>query len=386
MDIIDQLQGTSVFDSILLGPGPGPFAMPDEWARWNAAHPPAPVKPPAPITSVAPVPLMPATKIIPSINALLEEWQIAVKRKGRALDTLSVYRSFSRFFSAAFPVWPTSAEILDWLDTRGAPDSKTWENNWKRCNAYFKWVKRVYKLPNPMDDLDKNKVRQIEPRSFSRDEAAAFDSVAETDLERSIVAVYMGMALRKTEGIRLQPEDIYPDRLFVHGKARDEYLPLTDMLRAELTPGVPFSLGRHGIGDLVNDMFRRAGIQKGKKERLGPHVFRHTFATLMVEAGGDPYAADKLSRHEKKDMQSLYQHHYTPGVLRDMLDKFGPLTYVRSNTDATSSGTDSDHSIRESERLNHAFWPRASRCTETLVFSNASSHAISSRIYAASSL
>lgn len=268
----------------------------------------------------------------PPVPMWLREWQAEVKATGGRKPTQSGYASFARSFERAFEHPPTPGAVQQWLDTRGAPGTKTRDNAWKRCHAFLAWVERVYDIPNPMRKLRKPRLRKVEPRWFSKEEVAAIVAAVETDLERAMLATYLGLGLRLAEGLGLQPEDVRADRLAVHnGKERDESVPLTDALRADLLGGIPFGFEKDTAGRRLKELYRRAGIQVGKSERIGSHVLRHTFMSLWQEAGGNPYMAGRILRHSDRTQDGHYTH-FTPEQLRQALALYGPLAYVRRDT------------------------------------------------------
>jgi integrase len=60
--------------------------------------------------------------------------------------------------------------------------------------------------------------------------------------------------------------------------------------------------------NVVKAILRRSGVLEGKAEdlRIATHTLRKTFSTLALHAGCDGRIADRLLRHRKGDVGSLY--------------------------------------------------------------------------------
>jgi len=78
--------------------------------------------------------------------------------------------------------------------------------------------------------------------------------------------------------------------------------------------GKVFSINRTNLKDAFRDALQKAGI-----EDLHFHDLRNTIATMLVHAGVDLYAIQKLLGHKTIRMTERYAHHY-PESLRPSID------------------------------------------------------------------
>lgn len=68
-------------------------------------------------------------------------------------------------------------------------------------------------------------------------------------------------------------------------------------------------------------MVKRAGRECGLD--VHPHMFRHSFATHLLDHGADLFTIGKLLGHENLSTTSIYTH-VSQVKMRDTLEKFHP--------------------------------------------------------------
>jgi integrase/recombinase XerD len=145
--------------------------------------------------------------------------------------------------------------------------------------------------------------------------------------DRAILEVFYSCAIRRMELINLHVSDIDVARgsLFVRqGKgARDRFVPIGERARYwvarylhEVRPGLErdsrqstLFLSTTGL-PLVSDVLTRlvgAYIRAGASSKKGScHLFRHTTATLMLDAGADVRHVAEMLGHQKLDTTMQY--------------------------------------------------------------------------------
>lgn len=161
------------------------------------------------------------------------------------------------------------------------------------------------------------------PVVLSRDEVARFFEACGNLKYRAVFSVIYGAGLRNREVRMLEVRDLDSDRGLIHvreGKgSRDRYSLLSPSLlrtlrcywrayRPErlLFPGRKAGqpLNKPAFNSVAARVARHAGISK----RVTCHVFRHTFATHLLEAGVDIVTIQRLLGHASLKTTALYLH------------------------------------------------------------------------------
>ncbi|MBN2730935.1 MAG: tyrosine-type recombinase/integrase, partial [Balneolaceae bacterium] len=80
-------------------------------------------------------------------------------------------------------------------------------------------------------------------------------------------------------------------------------------------------LSRMSIWNIVNDAAERSGIEKN----VYPHIFRHSFATHLLEGGADLRAVQEMLGHSSIITTEIYTH-VDRSMLRQVHKEFHPRT------------------------------------------------------------
>ena len=145
--------------------------------------------------------------------------------------------------------------------------------------------------------------------------------------DTAIVSLLLNTGIRVSEltNLRIKDfEDVFGNSFFINitRKGGDESrLPVSPnvaeniknyLLKRETQPDEPLFLSRKGnrikqntVYWLVRSYLEKAGI---KKEKMGPHVLRHTVGTSLRAKGFDLVTIQKLLGHKKLETTSIYMH------------------------------------------------------------------------------
>lgn len=160
------------------------------------------------------------------------------------------------------------------------------------------------------------------PQFFSKDEVKRILESCNNIKHRSILALLYSAGLRRAELINLNIADIDSDNMVVKvkggkgNKDRDsllsEYtLQLLRKYYKSYKPKVYLFEGAKGnrysassIENIVKKSAKKAGITKNAT----PHMFRHSFATHLLEQGKDSRYIQELLGHTSANTTQIYTH------------------------------------------------------------------------------
>ncbi|MDI6845977.1 MAG: site-specific tyrosine recombinase XerD [Candidatus Saccharicenans sp.] len=160
--------------------------------------------------------------------------------------------------------------------------------------------------------------------------------------DRAILEVMYGCGLRVSELISLELKDVRlaqgflicrgkgsKERIVPVGKAAARWLgkylrevrPLWDIKGSAVIfltrRGKPFT--RQGIWKILKTYGQKAGL----KDKIHPHVLRHSFATHLLERGADLRAVQMLLGHSQITTTQIYTH-VSRERLKQIYDRFHP--------------------------------------------------------------
>ena len=178
-----------------------------------------------------------------------------------------------------------------------------------------------------------------EQRSLSKDELKIYLNTARKGLFRNYVMVkcYSYFGLRNNELRNLLIEDIHADHIIVRNAkgGKDRRIPIIDFridsegISGTLTKWIGkrtagYFLGENkGITDrqirnIIKDIAKDAKIENYAE--IHPHTLRHSFATILIQEGFNPYDVSKVMGHASVEMtKENYDHSYDK--LRKDFDK-----------------------------------------------------------------
>jgi integrase/recombinase XerC len=273
------------------------------------------------------------------------------------------FQRFGAFLSARGRADPDSVQARDLRDfaagmvAEGKAGS-TVNRALSALRGYYRYRVRFGGLASdPSRDLEGVPNRRTLPRFLFEDEAAAFISLAEGESfrdrrDRAILEFLYSSGCRVGEASSLTVErlDLEGGTVRVMGKGSKEriafltasakaaiaaYLPLRAArllaMRRGSDPGGPSAAGplfvnarggrltERGIEWIIEGYATRAGIAR----RIGPHAFRHSFATHLVGRGADIRVVQELLGHASVSTTQIYAH-VDMERLRDVYERAHP--------------------------------------------------------------
>ena len=199
--------------------------------------------------------------------------------------------------------------------------------------SFYDWlVQEGVITDNPCDNVDAPKIGRNIPDVLSEEEVSRLMDVVDTSTwfglrDRAILEVMYGCGLRVSEAVNLKISGLFLDEGFIRiiGKGNKERLiPIGDMaiealliyLEARILPADRTSedivfLNRYGrplsrisMFKTIRSLAQLAGIRRD----ISPHIFRHSFATHLIEHGADLRVVQEMLGHEDISTTEIYTH------------------------------------------------------------------------------
>ena len=279
------------------------------------------------------------------MHAALERW-IEHRRalEGDAENTLVAYRADVSGF-LGFLAGHLGGELgIGPLSRIGITDMRAWmaaergrglsarslARALSAVKSFWRWLsEREGFDPTPVLSIRAPRFRKGLPRPLAEDAARALlDSVGDSGepwvaaRDTAVVTLLYGAGLRISEALALRGGDHpLPASLRVRGKGgRERMVPVIEPARAavgvyaelcpfQLEPLGPLFRGSRGgaLGQrIVQRAMERARTRMGLPATATPHALRHSFATHLLNAGGDLRAIQELLGHASLATTQVY--------------------------------------------------------------------------------
>ena len=199
--------------------------------------------------------------------------------------------------------------------------------------SFYDWlVQEGMITDNPCDNVDAPKIGRNIPDVLSEEEVSRLMDIVDTSTwfglrDRAILEVMYGCGLRVSEAVNLKISGLFLDEGFIRiiGKGNKERLiPIGDLaiealltyMEARILPADRASedivfLNRYGrplsrisMFKTIRSLAQLAGIRRD----ISPHIFRHSFATHLIEHGADLRVVQEMLGHEDISTTEIYTH------------------------------------------------------------------------------
>jgi site-specific recombinase XerD len=174
-----------------------------------------------------------------------------------------------------------------------------------------------------MDDVSHPKDTTRLPAVLNEDELDQFFAVITNIKHEAMLTIPLDAGLRSSEVVKLRIEDIDSRRMLIRvrqGKGKkDRYVNLSPELlqllreywlarrpKEWLFPGQ--YAGRHNVPGLPSALCRHYRERADMRKAVTPHMLRHTFATMLLEAGENLRKIQLLLGHRSVKTTALYTH------------------------------------------------------------------------------
>ncbi len=210
-----------------------------------------------------------------------------------------------------------------------------------------------YRNDNPMDFIESPKIGRKLPDTLSEDEINtlinAIDlSKPQGERNRAMLETLYGCGLRVSELINLKLSDLFFDEgiILVTGKGdKQRFVPISEVNKKYInlyndhfrkhqkieTGHEDFLfLNRRGkklTRAMIFEIIKQLAEKIGLKKSVGPHTFRHSFATHLLQNGADLRAIQQMLGHESITTTEIYVH-LDRSHLANALREFHPRSKI----------------------------------------------------------
>ena len=219
--------------------------------------------------------------------------------------------------------------------------------------GFFNWCTREELVKkNPAINLDNPKVERYVIKTFSHEQIKAMLGVCDTRSpigfrDYTIILLLLDTGIRVSEMCGLTLDRVYlavMDQAFIKvmGKGRKErevgigsevaqhlwkYIHVHRQPKSEADQTLFINvfgeaLTLHGVEQMLQEVEKRAGITG---VRVSPHTFRHTFARMFLENGGDVYKLSLLLGHSSVMVTENYLKDFESRIARQDQVKHSPV-------------------------------------------------------------
>lgn len=226
-----------------------------------------------------------------------------------------------------------SEDIEQYIGSRKDLTARSQARVISSLRSFYDWlVQEGVITDNPCDNVDAPKIGRNIPDVLSEEEVSRLMDIVDTSTwfglrDRAILEVMYGCGLRVSEAVNLKISGLFLEEGFIRiiGKGNKERLiPIGDLaiealltyMEARILPADRASedivfLNRYGrplsrisMFKTIRSLAQLAGIRRD----ISPHIFRHSFATHLIEHGADLRVVQEMLGHEDISTTEIYTH------------------------------------------------------------------------------
>jgi len=254
-----------------------------------------------------------------------EEYLLKLELKRYANNTVKIYVSFFEMFINHYK--DRELHTLDETDIRKFLQTliqRKLSNSYvnQAINAIKFYYEVVLGMPNRFYEVERPRKESKLPRVISKVEILAIIENTNNLKHSCIVQLLYGSGLRRSELINLKISDIDSKRMLIRvqdGKGKKDRLTLLSKstlkdLRIYYKEWKPQKYlfegrkaGKYSAVSVLN-IVKKAAEKAGIREKVSPHVLRHSFATHLLESGLDLRQIQVLLGHGSSKTTEIYTH------------------------------------------------------------------------------
>ena len=255
--------------------------------------------------------------------------EMCAAEKGLAANTISAYlRDLTQLENALGKdlAGASSDDLRGFFAARSQTDTPhTQSRKLAAVRSFYSFLLEEGRIKtNPAEKLDSPKSAAALPKYLSPEEVERLQRAAASDLRLDfMLELLYGAGLRVSELVALPARAIVKDRYIeISGKGgKERVVPLNprviEKFKAYCAAGAPRGKylfpSRGATGHITRDgFFKRLKVVAAKvgiePEKVSPHVFRHSFASHLLEGGADLRSLQVMLGHSDIATTQIYTH------------------------------------------------------------------------------
>jgi site-specific recombinase XerD len=264
-------------------------------------------------------------KTVPEYRLCPETYLLKLELKKYANNTVRTYVSYFEMFINHYKQKELNAinesdirAYLQKLIHRNVSNSYLNQT----INAIKFYYEVVLGMPNRFYEIERPRKETKLPTVISKEEVLSIIEHTNNIKHRCIVEILYGSGLRRSELLNLKLVDIDSKRMLIRVESskgnKDRYTLLSQTALEDLRvyfkewkPQKYLFEGRKASqygAESILSVVKNAALRAGIKQRVTPHVLRHSFATHLLESGVDLRKIQVLLGHGSSKTTEIYTH------------------------------------------------------------------------------
>lgn len=255
-----------------------------------------------------------------------EEYLAKLEYKRYSINTartyISCFEKFMNHFDNQDLLEINENDIQAYLNLKAQEGVSSSQLN-QILNSVKFYYEVVKEMPNRFYSIDRPFKEERLPKVLSAEEVFAIINATPNIKHRCILSLLYSAGLRRQELLNLRIEDIDSKRMMINirmGKGRkDRHTILSKSALEDLRlyfkewkPKVYLfegaKVGKPYGRSSVSKILERASLKAGIKQKVTPHMLRHSFATHLLESGTDLRYIQALLGHNSSKTTEIYTH------------------------------------------------------------------------------
>lgn len=256
---------------------------------------------------------------------LLRQFERELFIRNRSRRTTESYISALKYFLNEFHELNlqdiTHAQIRDYLHDMVKNKEYTFSTINIHISAIRAFYKYIYNIDYQQISIPSPKASKNLPKVISQADIQRMIERTVNIKHRAIISTLYSTAIRRDELISLKISniDLQNRNARIQGKGNKERIvflsaslvSILESYNKAYDPGTYLFEGRNRSpysGSSIANIIKKAAIRAGIKQRVTPHMLRHSYATHMLAAGVSPIHIQKILGHTNIKTTLIYTH------------------------------------------------------------------------------